>query len=54
LQEVHMLNQERCMEIRILYKQGKSIKAIAQITGHSRNTVRRYVPLRNYRSVLTS
>ncbi len=38
-----MLNQERCMEIRILYKQGKSIKAIAQITGHSRNTVRRYL-----------
>ena len=43
-----MLNQERCMEIRILYKQGKSIKAIAQITGHSRNTVRRYLVV--YRS----
>ncbi len=33
-----MLNQERCMEIRILYKQGKSIKAIACIFWRNLNT----------------
>jgi transposase len=38
-----MLDQERCMEIRILSKQGKSIKEICRVTGHSRNTVRRYL-----------
>ena len=38
-----MLDQERCMEIRILSKQGKSIKEICRLTGHSRNTVRRYL-----------
>lgn len=38
-----MLDQERCMEIRILKKQGKSIKEICRLTGHSRNTVRRYL-----------
>jgi transposase len=31
------------MEIRILSKQGKSIKEICRLTGHSRNTVRRYL-----------
>ena len=38
-----MLDKERCMEIRILRKQGKSIKEICRLTGHSRNTVRRYL-----------
>ncbi len=38
-----MLDQEGWMEIRILKKQGKSIKEICRITGHSRNTVRRYL-----------
>lgn len=38
-----MLDQEGCMEIRILSKQGKSIKEISRLTGHSRNTVRRYL-----------
>lgn len=38
-----MLDQERCMELRILSKQGKSIKDICRLTGHSRNTVRRYL-----------
>ena len=38
-----MLDQERCMEIRILSKQGKGIKEISRLTGHSRNTVRRYL-----------
>ena len=38
-----MLDQERCMEIRILSKQGKTIKEICRFTGHSRNTVRRYL-----------
>ncbi len=38
-----MLNQERCMELRILHQQGNSIKSISRMTGHSRNTVRRYI-----------
>lgn len=36
-----MIAQERWMEIQILAKQGKSIREISRITGHSRNTVRR-------------
>ena len=38
-----MLDQEGWMEIRILKKQDKSIKEICRVTGHSRNTVRRYL-----------
>lgn len=38
-----MLNRENCMEIQILHNQGKSIKTICRITGHSRNTVRKYL-----------
>lgn len=38
-----MLKQESCMEIQILHKQGKSIKAISRETGYSRNTVRKYL-----------
>jgi DNA-binding CsgD family transcriptional regulator len=36
-----MITQERSMEIRILAKQGKSIREIARAMGISRNTVRR-------------
>lgn len=38
-----MLNRENCMEIQILHNQGKSIKSICRMTGHSRNTVRKYL-----------
>lgn len=38
-----MLKWETSMEIQILSKQGKSIKAICRETGHSRNTVRKYL-----------
>jgi transposase len=38
-----MLIQERRMEIQILHKQGLSIKEISKRTGHSRNTIRRYL-----------
>lgn len=39
-----MIGKEECMEIKILSeKQGKSIREIARITGHSRNTVRKFL-----------
>ena len=38
-----MLILERCMEIRILRKQGKSLRAIAGEVGVSVNTVRKYL-----------
>jgi transposase len=38
-----MLTQEKAVEIRILARQGKSIRAIARELGISRNTVRRYL-----------
>lgn len=38
-----MLTQEQVVEIRILARQGKGIRAIAQELGVSRNTVRRYL-----------
>lgn len=38
-----MITQERSMEIRILAKQGKSIREIVRAMGISRNTVRRYL-----------
>jgi transposase len=36
-----MLTAEVWMEIKVLQGQGHSIRAIAEMTGHSRNTVRR-------------
>ena len=36
-----MLNLDQHMDIKLLSKQGHSIRAIARITGHSRNTVRK-------------
>lgn len=36
-----MLKAEAWMEIKVLHQQGHSIRAIAEMTGHSRNTVRR-------------
>jgi lambda repressor-like predicted transcriptional regulator len=36
-----MLSWEVWMNIKHLHKEGHSIKAIARLTGHSRNTVRR-------------
>lgn len=36
-----MLTAEAWMEIKVLHQQGHSIRAIAEMTGHSRNTVRR-------------
>jgi transposase len=38
-----VLNLEQWMEIQLLHKQGLSIRAISEATGHSRNTVRRYL-----------
>jgi len=38
-----MLTKERCMEIRILSRQGQSIRQISKTLGVSRNTVRRYL-----------
>ena len=38
-----MLDREGYMEIRILSRQGKGIKEICRLTGHSRNTVRKYL-----------
>ena len=50
-----MLTQEQAVEIRILARQGESIRQISRRTGLSRNTVRRYLrdePARRYRSLL--
>jgi transposase len=41
--EVGMITKEGCMEIAILRKQGKGVRAIARIMGVSRNTVRKYL-----------
>ena len=38
-----MLIQEQCVEIRVLSRQGKSIRGIAKELGMSRNTVREYL-----------
>ena len=38
-----MLTLEDTVEIKVLHKQGKSIRAIARETGYSRNTVRTYM-----------
>ena len=36
-----MLNLDQFMNIRFLHKQGQSVREIARLTGHSRNTVRK-------------
>lgn len=36
-----MLNFDQFMNIRFLYRQGHSVRTIARLTGHSRNTVRK-------------
>ena len=38
-----MLGQEGYVEIHVMHRQGKSIKAISRELGVSRNTVRRYL-----------
>ncbi len=38
-----MLTQEQCVEIRVLSRQGKSIRGIAKELGVSRNTVREHL-----------
>lgn len=38
-----MIGKEVYMEIRILSRQGKGIREISRITGHSRNTVRKFL-----------
>lgn len=38
-----MISLEECVEIRVLQQQGKSIREISQLTGQSRNTVRKYL-----------
>jgi transposase len=38
-----MLVAEEAVEIRVLSRQGKSIREIARMVGVSRNTVRRYL-----------
>jgi len=38
-----MISVEGCVEIRVLHQQGKSIREISQLTGQSRNTVRKYL-----------
>ena len=41
--EIKMLNQEDQLEIKILHKQGKGIRAITRELSKSRNTVRKYL-----------
>ena len=38
-----MLKSEGQMELAVLRKHGASIRELARVTGHSRNTVRRYL-----------
>ena len=38
-----MIAKEECMEIRILSSQGKGIREIRRLTGHSRNTIRKFL-----------
>ena len=38
-----MLEKEKVMELKILNKQGQSMKAIARVSGAARSTVRKYV-----------
>ncbi len=38
-----MLKSEEWMDIRVLHREGHSIKGIARMTGRSRNTIRKVV-----------
>lgn len=38
-----MLTSEEQMELKVLREHGSSIRELAKATGHSRNTVRRYL-----------
>jgi transposase len=38
-----VITRERCMEIEILRRQGRSLRAIARVTGVAVNTVRKYL-----------
>ena len=38
-----MIGKEESMEIRILSRQGKGIREIKRLTGHSRNTIRKFL-----------
>ena len=42
-----MKTEEECMEIRILSKQGKGIREISRVMGISRNTVRKYLRVKD-------
>ena len=43
-----MISKEAFVDILAMYKQGKSLRQIAKETGHSRNTVRKYITDRSY------
>jgi transposase len=45
-----MLVAEEAVEIRVLSRQGKSIREIARMLEVSRNTVRRYVCLQRFKT----
>jgi DNA-directed RNA polymerase specialized sigma24 family protein len=36
-----MLSPDQFMDIALLYKEGRSLREIAKLTGHSRSTIRR-------------
>lgn len=38
-----MLSPDQFMDIALLYKEGRSLREIAKLTGHSRNTIRRVI-----------
>ncbi len=43
-----MLSLEQCMDIKLLHKEGHSIRQLARLTGNSRNTVRRICAVRGH------
>ncbi len=49
-----MLKSEEWMDIRVLHREGHSIKAIARMTGRSRNTIRKVVHEQTQRRVAPS
>ena len=38
-----MLSPDQFMDIALPYKKGRSLREIAKLTGHSRNTIRRVI-----------
>ena len=38
-----MLSSDQFMDIALLHKEGRSLREIAKLTGHSRNTIRRVI-----------